>query len=223
MIVTLDGPAGSGKSTVARAAAGELGFRFLNTGAMYRAVGLLCERAGADLDDPAACGRVAEDAAVRFEGDRVIAGGHDLTGDLPNAGPAASAVARHPPVRAAMVELQRAVGAAGTRSHGGVVTEGRDQGTVVFPDAELKIFLTADPRDRAERRRRELAEAGRPATFEAVLAEVLARDERDETRPTAPLVAAPDAVRCDTTGRPVEDVVAEVVRLARGRQHAVTL
>ena len=213
MIVTLDGPAGSGKSTVARAVADELGFRFLNTGAMYRAVGLLCEAAGIDLDDPAACGRVATDAGVRFEGDRVFAGGRDLTADLPAAGPLASAVARHPPVRAAMVELQRAVGEAGD-----TVTEGRDQGTVVFPHAELKIFLTADPRDRAERRRAELAAAGRDVTLEAVLKEVLERDERDETRPAAPLVAAADSVRCDTTGRTVADVVAEIVGLAHSRR-----
>ena len=213
MIVTMDGPAGSGKSTVARAVAAELGFRFLNTGAMYRAVGLLCEAAGADLDDPAACGRVAEEAAVRFEGDRIIAGGRDLTDELPAAGPAASAVARHPPVRSAMVELQRAVGEAGD-----TVTEGRDQGTVVFPDAELKVFLTADPRDRAERRRRELAETGRDAAFEDVLAEVVARDERDETRAVGPLKPAADAVRCDTTGRGIDEVVAEIVRLARGRR-----
>ena len=220
MIVTLDGPAGSGKSTVARAVAGELGFRFLNTGAMYRAVGLLCVRNGADLEDPAACGEVAAAAGVRFEGDRLIAGGSDLTDRLtdPAAGTAASAVARHPPVRAAMVELQRAVGAAGAVSHGGTVTEGRDQGTVVFPHAELKIFLTADPRDRAERRRRELLDAGREVDLETVLAEVVARDERDETRPTAPLVAAADAVRCDTTGRTVEDVIAEIVALARDRR-----
>ena len=215
MIVTLDGPAGSGKSTVARAVAEELGFRFLNTGAMYRAVGLLCEAAGADLDDPDACGAVAAGAGVRFEGDRVIAGGADRTAALPAAGPLASAVARHPPVRAAMVELQRAAGAAGEAERGGTVTEGRDQGTVVFPDAALKIFLTADPRDRAARRHAELAAAGSDVTFDAVLKEVLERDERDETRPAAPLKPAADAVRCDTTGRPVEDVVAEVVRLAR--------
>ena len=218
MIVTLDGPAGSGKSTVARAVAGELGFRFLNTGAMYRAVGLLCGRAGVNLDDPEACGRVAAGAAVRFEGDRVIAGGEDLTADLPAAGPAASAVARHPPVRSAMVLLQRAAGEAGAASHGGTVTEGRDQGTVVFPRAELKIFLTADPRDRAERRRRELAEAGDARDFDAVLAEVLDRDRRDETRPTAPLKPAADAVPCDTTGRGVGEVVAEIVGLARARR-----
>ena len=213
MIVTLDGPAGSGKSTVARAVADELGFRFLNTGAMYRAVGLLCEAGGVDLDDPAACGAVAADAGVRFEGDRIVAGGRDLTAELPAAGPLASAVARHPPVRAAMVELQRAVGAAGD-----TVTEGRDQGTVVFPHAELKIFLTAAPRDRAERRRAELVAAGRDITLDTVLKEVLERDERDETRPAAPLVAAADAVRCDTTGRTVADVVAEIVGLARSRR-----
>ena len=220
MIVTLDGPAGSGKSTVARAVADELGFRFLNTGAMYRAVGLLCVRAGADLEDPAACGTIAANAGVRFEGDRVSAGGADLTADLadPAAGAAASAVARHPPVRAAMVELQRAVGAAGAASHGGTVTEGRDQGTVVFPDAALKVFLTAHPRDRAERRRRELSEAGRDVPFETVLAEVLDRDERDRTRAAAPLKPAPDALPCDTTGRAIPEVVAEIVGWARDRQ-----
>ena len=214
MIITLDGPAGSGKSTAARRLAAALGFRFLNTGAMYRAVGLRCRAEGADLTDPDACGRVAAAADVRFEGDRVFAGGEDFTAAVrtPAASAAASAVAVHPPVREAMVALQRAVGAAGD-----TVTEGRDQGTVVFPDAALKVFLTADAAARAERRRRELAESGAAPPLAEVLAEVEDRDRRDASRAAAPLKPADDAVRYDTTGKPIEAVVADLVALARQR------
>ena len=214
MIITLDGPAGSGKSTAARRLADELGFRFLNTGAMYRAVGLLCERAGADLTDPDACGEVAAAARLEQTGDRLSVNGEDWTDRLgaPAASAAASAVAVHPPVRTALVALQRAVGAAGD-----TVTEGRDQGTVVFPDAALKVFLTADPRARAERRCRELGEAGRSVPLAEVLAEVLDRDARDERRAAAPLKPAADAVRYDTTGKPLGAVVADLVALARAR------
>ncbi len=214
MIITLDGPAGSGKSTAATRLAAALGFRFLNTGAMYRAVGLLCERAGTDLSDPSACGRTASSASLEQTGDRLHVNGEDWTALVrtPAAATAASAVAVHPPVRAALVALQRAVGAAGD-----TVTEGRDQGTVVFPDAALKVFLTADAAARAERRRAELLAAGRDVPLAEVLAEVVARDERDERRAAAPLKPAADAVRYDTTAKPLEVVVADLVALARAR------
>jgi cytidylate kinase len=214
MIITLDGPAGSGKSATARRLADELGFRFLNTGAMYRAVGLLCVRAGTDLADPAACGRTARSARLEQTADRLTVNGEDWTDRLrePSAGTAASAVAVHPPVREALVALQREAGAAGD-----TVTEGRDQGTIVFPDAALKVFLTADAGARAERRRRELVDAGRDVPLSEVLAEVVARDERDERRAAAPLKPAADAVRYDTTGRTLDTVVADLVALARER------
>ncbi|QDT16445.1 (d)CMP kinase [Alienimonas californiensis] len=214
MIITLDGPAGSGKSSVARRLADELGFRFLNTGAMYRAVGLLCERAGTDLGDADACGRTAAAARLAQDGDRLSVDGEDWTELVrtPAAGAAASAVAVHPPVRAALVALQRAVGEAGD-----TVTEGRDQGTVVFPDAALKVFLTADAEARAERRRLELLAAGRDVPLAEVLAEVTGRDDKDERRAAAPLKPAADAVRYDTTGKPLEAVVADLVALARER------
>ena len=214
MIITLDGPAGSGKSTAARRLADELGFRFLNTGAMYRAVGLLCERAGVDLADPDACGRTAAAARIEQRGDRLRVDGEDWTERIgaPAAGTAASAVAVHPPVRAALVALQREIGAAGD-----TVTEGRDQGTVVFPDAALKIFLTADAAARAERRRSEHAAAGRDVPLEEVLAEVTGRDAKDERRAAAPLRPAADAVRYDTTGKSLDAVVADLVALAKDR------
>ena len=215
MIITLDGPAGSGKSTVARALADRLGFRFLNTGAMYRAAALRCVRAGVELTDADACAAVAAGSDIRFEDGRLLAAGEDLTDALsdPAVGEAASAVAVHPPVRDALIALQRAVGEAGD-----TVTEGRDQGTVVFPHAALKIFLTAAPRDRAERRRAELLSAGRDVPLEAVLKEVEDRDARDAARPVGALKPAADAVRYDTTGKPVAAVVDELAALAAGRR-----
>ncbi|NNJ27761.1 (d)CMP kinase [Alienimonas chondri] len=214
MIITLDGPAGSGKSTAARRLADELGFRFLNTGAMYRAVGLLCEQSGTDLTDADACGRTAASAQLVQTGDRLSVNGEDWTALVrsPAAATAASAVAVHPPVRTALVALQRTVGAAGD-----TVTEGRDQGTIVFPDAALKVFLTADAEARAERRWRELRETDANVPLADVLAEVRDRDARDERRSAAPLIPAADAVRYDTTGKPLETVVADLVALARER------
>ena len=214
MIITLDGPAGSGKSTAARRLADELGFRFLNTGAMYRAVGLLCERSGTDLNDPEACGRTALSARLEQTGDRLTVNDEDWTALVrtPAAATAASAVAVHPPVRTALVALQRSVGEAGN-----TVTEGRDQGTIVFPQAALKVFLTAAAEARAQRRRLEMLEAGRDVPLAEVLAEVVGRDEKDERRAAAPLKPAADAIRYDTTGKPLETVVADLVALARRR------
>jgi cytidylate kinase len=202
MLVAIDGPAGAGKSTVARAVAQALGFTYLDTGAMYRAVALaVAERGGAASE-------VAR--AVRIElGEQVLLDGRDVTTAIrtPDVSENASKVAANPGVRAAMVEQQRAIIAGGN-----YVAEGRDIGTVVAPDAELKVFLTATPEERARRR---AAELGVPA--ETVLAEQAMRDERDSTREHAPLEPAPGSVELDTTGLTIDQVVERIVGLARER------
>ncbi|MTD43510.1 (d)CMP kinase [Conexibacter sp. W3-3-2] len=188
MLVAIDGPAGAGKSTVARAVADALGYTYLDTGAMYRCVGLR-----ADAIDLADAGRLD----IRFDGDRVLLDGEDVSEAIrtPEAGQAASRVATDPRVREAMVGRQRALIA-----DGAWVAEGRDIGTVVAPDAEVKVWLDADPAERAARR-------GIPVE------DLLERDERDATREHDPMVAAPDAVHVDTTGLTIEEVVAAIVAL----------
>jgi cytidylate kinase len=188
MLVAIDGPAGAGKSTVARAAAGALGFTYLNSGAMYRAVAL-----AGDGRDPASLD-------IRFDGDRVLLDGEDVTDSIrtPEISALASQRAADPAVREALVVKQREL-----LARGDWVAEGRDIGTVVAPGADLKIWLTADPAERARRR-------GEPPD------EVRARDERDATRAHSPMVAAGDAVEVDTTGLSIDEVVARVVALVRG-------
>jgi cytidylate kinase len=197
VVIAIDGPAGAGKSTVARAVARALGFTYLDTGAMYRAVGLAKARGHAD---PA-------HAEIAFDGDRVLLDGADVTTDIrtPEASDQASRVASDGAVRRAMVARQHEL-----MQEGDWVAEGRDIGTVVAPHAEVKVFLTADPRERARRRADELG-----ANVEEVLRDVLERDERDTTRADSPLVKADDAHEVDTTGRPVDDVIAEIVGLAK--------
>ena len=198
MVVAIDGPAGAGKSTVARALAGEVGFRYLDSGAMYRAVAVsLNERGGRPADR-------ARELEIDV-GERVIAGGRDVTEAIrdPEASETASRIATDRAVRAALVEKQRAL-----LAEGDWVAEGRDIGTVVAPDAELKVFLTASPEERARRRARELG-----ADWRVVLQDQTLRDEQDRSREHSPLRASPDAVEVDTTGRTVDDVVAEVVWL----------
>lgn len=200
-IVAIDGPAGAGKSTVARAVARELGFTYLDSGAMYRAVALAALRDGAD---PAA---IADSLRIDV-GDRVVLDGEDVTSEIrsPDVSEAASRVAADPAVRRAMVAEQRRL-----LSSGDWVAEGRDIGTVVAPDAELKVYLTASAQARAARRAAELGED--PAR---VLAEQTARDERDATRSHSPLQAAADAVVLDTTELDIAQVVAQIAALARG-------
>ena len=203
MIVAVDGPAGAGKSTVARAAAEALGFTYLDSGAMYRAVAL----AALERGRPAA--EVARDAAIEL-GDGVRLDGRDVTTAIraPEVSEAASRVAGDPEVRAALVERQRAL-----MANGDWVAEGRDIGTVVAPDAAVKVFLTASPEERARRRAAELG-----ADERAVLADQALRDERDRTRAHSPLRPAPGAVELDTTGLSVDQVVeriAELVSAAR--------
>ena len=202
MIVAIDGPAGAGTSTVARAVARELRFTYLDTGAMYRCAAL------ARLRDPQ-----ADLGALRIEiGERVLLDGEDVTEAIrePHVGERASREAADPAVRRAMVERQRALLASGDW-----VAEGRDIGTVVAPDAGLKIFLTADPLERARRRSLQTGQ-----DLEAVLAEQDARDARDSGRQASPLTAAPDAVMMDTSGLTLQDVVDRVVRLVDARLSA---
>lgn len=197
MLIAIDGPAGAGKSTVARAVAAALGFTYLDTGAMYRSVAL------ALLQDPS-----VDPARLRIEvGDRIRLDGRDVTEDIrtPQAGEQASRVSSDPAVRAAMVDKQRELIASGDW-----VAEGRDIGTVVAPDAELKIWLTASPQERARRRAAELG-----LDVETVLRDQALRDERDATRDHSPMEPAPDAVEVDTTGLDIDQVVAKIVELVR--------
>ncbi len=212
-VVAIDGPGGSGKSTVARLVADRLGYRYVDTGAMYRAVGVLAREAGVPLDDEAAVAGIARAAALSFDGDgRLHAGGRDLSRAIRTleAGEAASRVSAHPGVRRLLVGQQRALAAVGD-----VVMEGRDIGTNVFPDAAVKIFVTARPEVRAARRAAELRGRGEEAGDDEVLAAVVERDRRDGERAVAPLRKAEDAMELDTSDLGIDDVVAEVVRIVR--------
>jgi cytidylate kinase len=205
VLIAIDGPAGAGKSTVARALARRLGFAYLDSGAMYRCVGLLALRAPGE--EPGALARRARiELRDDAEGARVLLDGEDVGAAIraPEASAAASRVAADPAVRAALVTCQRELIAAGDW-----VAEGRDIGTVVAPEAELKVFLTASPQERARRRASDL---GEPSA--RVLAEQRRRDERDSTRAHSPLRAAPDAVELDTTGLSVAQVVERLAQLA---------
>src|SRR5215212_1537928 len=201
MVVAIDGPAGAGKSTVARDAARALGFTYLDSGAMYRAVGLMSTRRG----EPAA--KLAEELDIRL-GDRVVANGEDVTEAIrtPEVSEAAAVVATEPAVREALVKKQREL-----LSSGDWVAEGRDIGTVVAPDAEVKIFLTASAEERARRRAEELG-----ADFETVMRDQAMRDQSDRDREHSPLKLAPGAVELDTSGRSVDEVVRQVVDLVNG-------
>jgi cytidylate kinase len=216
-IVSIDGPAGAGKSTVAKRVADAVGFVVVDTGALYRAVALGAKRAGLAWDDPGAVGAYAQSLIERrdlfFSRDpegraRVHLSGADVTEAIraPDIGMGASTVSAHPPVRAALLDLQRQAG-----RDGGVVLEGRDIGTVVFPDAELKFFLTARAEVRATRRLAELRAKGVQATFEQTLQEVVQRDAQDTTRAAAPLRLAPDAVLIDNSDMTIDAAVARMV------------
>jgi cytidylate kinase len=212
-VVAIDGPVGSGKSTVARRVAERLGYLYLDTGAMYRAVGLLASEAGVPLDDEAAVLPIAAAAELRFDGDgRLFAGDRDLSGLIRSLemGAAASVVSALPGVRRLLVERQRELG-----SGAGIVMEGRDIGTNVFPGAEVKVFLTARPEVRAARRAAELCARGEEASVDEVLEALVERDRRDSEREVAPLRRAADAVEVDTSALSLEQVVDAVVAVAR--------
>ncbi len=215
MIVTIDGPAGAGKSSVARAVAERLGFCFLDTGAMYRAVAFAALRHQWPLDQPDEVARRARALKIEVQGQRVLVDGDDVTPHLRTSQVSdhVYAIADNPRIREQMVELQRAF-ARGKN----IVTEGRDQGTVVFPNAECKIFLTASPEERACRRLRELVSAGERVTFEDVLKAQRDRDHRDETRPVGALVKAPDAVVVSSDGMSRQEVIDRLVTLIEERQ-----
>jgi cytidylate kinase len=213
-VVTIDGPAGAGKSTVSKRLAEQLGWRLLDTGAMYRAVALAAIRAGVDLSSDDDVGAVAERIDVRLPPGRVLLDGEDVSEAVRSleVTRAVKYVADSPRVRRRMVALQRAFAA-----ENDVVAEGRDQGTVVFPDAFCKFFITASLEERARRRHAEYAAKGDPVSFETVLQDMTARDIQDASRAIAPMKPAADAALIDTTGRPLEDVLAEVEQAVRQR------
>jgi CMP/dCMP kinase len=214
MIVTLDGPAGAGKSSAARELARRLGFEFLDTGAMYRAVTLAALRAGVDTGDEEALGRLLSTIRLEMSGPEIRLNGEDVSEAIRTAEVTAASrhIADSPVVRRQLVEWQRQF-AAGRD----IVTEGRDQGTVVFPDAACKFFVVADPVERARRRQREMAARGEHRSLEEVLLAQESRDRRDEARALAPMVPAPDAVLIDTTHLPLEQVVDHLQRIVRSR------
>jgi CMP/dCMP kinase len=213
--VAIDGPAGAGKSSVARALAAALGFRYLDTGAMYRAVALAALRRDIDLDDEAALASVLRGLSLELDGDRVLVDGSDVSAEIrsPAVTSGAARAARHPSVRAALAASQRALAQGGD-----VVMEGRDIGSEVLPDADVKIYLTASLDERARRRAHQ---SGAPMSGEelAVLrADLARRDESDHTRAVSPLVQATDAIVIDSTGMSQEEVVAGIVAEVRRRE-----
>jgi cytidylate kinase len=217
IIIAIDGPSGAGKGTVARTVAARLGFRHIDTGAMYRAVAWKARRDGLDLADAGALAALADRAEFAVN-DRVAIDGEDVTDAIrtPAMDQAAAIVAQHPAVRTALVARQRRFG-----ERGGVVMEGRDIGSVVFPDADVKVYLDADPGERARRRSADAAHAAGQAIGREGVAEALeVRDRLDRTRPVSPLTMAADAVYIDTTHLAVGDVVARVMALIDERQGA---
>jgi CMP/dCMP kinase len=218
-VMTIDGPSGSGKGTISRAAAKALGWSLLDSGALYRLVALAGRKASLSLDDAPALAELAGQFDIRFgssgAGDEIVwLDGEDVTGAIRTeaAGNDASKVAALVPVRAALLERQRRFAVAP-----GLVADGRDMGTVVFPLAKVKIFLTASPAERASRRHKQLKEKGVAANLAALSREIAERDQRDMSRAISPLVASADAIMMDTTGIPIDAVVERVLEIARGR------
>jgi cytidylate kinase len=216
LVIAIDGPVGAGKSTVAKLVARKLGYLYVDTGAMYRAVALKALRLGMDINDPIVMAMLAEatDIQLQQQGDgsvRVFLDGEDVTEAIrtPEVSEASSIVSAHEGVRKVLAERQKAMA-----KLGGVVMEGRDIQTVIAPDAEVKIFLTASLEERAKRRWLELQQKGISVSYEEVLQEVKERDERDKNRAIAPLRKAPDAVEIDTTGMTPEEVAEKIVELA---------
>ncbi|MBT5020423.1 MAG: (d)CMP kinase [Planctomicrobium sp.] len=214
MIVTIDGPAGTGKSTVAKQLAQVLGFEYLDTGAMYRMIAVLAVEEDLDLEDLSAISELAERAEIDFKEGAAILNGVDVSTKLrdPEVAVAASVVAQNTKVREKLVQRQRELAA-----ERNIVCEGRDQGTVVFPQAEAKFYLTAASEVRAKRRLNELLEQGKEVLYEQLLEEQNERDQRDENRPVAPLKPAKDAVMIDSTELTIEEVVRDLEEIIQQR------
>jgi len=218
LVIAIDGPSGSGKSTVGKAIARRLGYLYIDSGAVYRAVGLKALETSTPLDDASSVARLALDSNIKLEGDpdhlRVILDGRDVSTEirLPDASHASSVVATIPEVREAVVDKLREMARAG-----GVVMDGRDIGTKVFPDAQVKLFLDASLDVRARRRYEEERERGRDVTVEQIRTELEGRDRRDRERAATPLVKAPDAIFIDTSDIPLDQLVQRVLEIVRTR------
>ena len=218
-VLTIDGPSGSGKGTVARRVAGKLGWHLLDSGALYRLVALAATRDGVGLDDIAGLSAIADRLDARFEvatdgSEQILLRGEEVTSEIRDerCGELASQVAQYGEVRKALVGLQKSY-----RKAPGLVADGRDMGTVIFPCAGTKVFLTASPEERARRRHKQLKEKGISANLARLSIDISERDKRDATRAIAPLRPAADAVQIDTTGLSIDEVVALVVELVRDR------
>jgi cytidylate kinase len=209
-VIAIDGPSASGKGTVAQGVAGALGFHYLNSGALYRTVAVAALESGADLDNELILSDITLNLRAEFNGDTVTLGGRDVTNIIVGeaVSVAASRIAALPRVRETLLARQRAF-----RRPPGLVADGRDMGSVVFPDAVLKIYLTASLEERAARRYKQLMEKGMDATMAALLQDIRERDQRDMRRPTAPLQRGADAVLIDTTSMSAADAVAQVLAL----------
>jgi cytidylate kinase len=208
-VIAIDGPTASGKGTVAQRVAAALGWCYLDSGALYRLVALRALEAGVEADDARALAELARRLRPLFAGDRVRLGGRDVTDEIrrEDVGAMASRIAVHPPLRAALLDLQKSF-----RRPPGLVADGRDMGTVVFPDAGLKVFLTASVEARAERRYKQLSEKGFPSNIAILLQDLRARDERDGSRLAAPLRPAEDARQLDSSDLSIEQVVSQILR-----------
>jgi cytidylate kinase len=219
VIIAIDGPAASGKSTVAKLVAKRLGFRYIDTGAMYRAITWQALEQKIDISDEPALTRLAEDAEIKLFCDqnsvyRICVNGRDVTEEIrtPKVNAAVSTVSKVPGVRTALIKKQREFAKTGAN----LVVEGRDIGTIVFPEADFKIFLTASPQVRAKRRQLELAEKGLEVEISAVEREIISRDQIDSSRSVGPLSRASDAYVLNTTDKSVEQVVEEIIKLVSG-------